>query len=121
MQTSDYAIQAGVRRVLARHWVDLMAIRLYASRGSIRFQGSLRRLGDAAFESSQLTVVDSIEKEVRRIRGVRRVSFDLSNWRQDTAGRWVERCAVPAEESSAADECKTFDSAEASPPTDSDG
>jgi hypothetical protein len=89
MATSDQEINRGVRGVLSRHWVDLTATNFASRQGVVRLMGELRRIGPRCEESLESTNIVALDAELRRLRGVRRVHLDLSNWRRDEEGAWV--------------------------------
>ena len=93
MQVSDYEINAKVRSVLARHWVDTVQLRFGSFRGTVRLTGELHRLGGQAQTEDQLTSnLSDIEQEIRRIRGVRNVYIHLDNCTRNTeSGAWEIR------------------------------
>jgi hypothetical protein len=86
---NDHEINRRVRGVLSRHWVDLLSTSFVSRKGIVRVTGDLKRVGPQAgraLESTTLTVLDS---EMRRLKGVQRVHFDLANWRRTEDGEWV--------------------------------
>ncbi len=86
----DLKINARVRAVLARHWVDLTRVTFAAVNGTVRLSGVLKRLSTEE-ESSYFSEEDVliIEQELRSIPGVRRVYIDLENWKKDAStSRW---------------------------------
>ena len=97
MATSDQEINRGVRGVLSRHWVDLTATNFASRQGVVRLIGELRRVGQRSEESLESTNIVALDAELRKLRGVRRVHLDLSNWRRDEEGQWI---AVVREKSS---------------------
>jgi len=89
MTASDPEINRGVRQVLTRHWYDLSKTNFASRRGIVRMIGELRKVGrgqDGQVESAQLETLDT---ELRRLKGVQRVHFDLDNWRRNDDGEWV--------------------------------
>jgi hypothetical protein len=89
MATSDQEINRGVRGVLSRHWVDLTATNFASRQGVVRLIGELRRVGQRSEESLESTNIVALDAELRKLRGVRRVHLDLSNWRRDEEGQWI--------------------------------
>ena len=80
-------VNAWIRSVFARHWIDLRQVKYTNSRGTVRIRGELRRLGGGR---SQLSPGDLelFEQEIKRVSGVSRVYFELTNWSKDTGGQW---------------------------------
>ena len=86
---NDHEINRRIRAVLSRHWVDLASTNFASRKGIVRVSGDLKRVGPQAgrsLESTSLTILDS---EMRRLKGVQRVHFDLANWRRTEDGEWV--------------------------------
>jgi len=90
MATSDQEINRGVRGILSRHWVDLTATNFASRQGVVRLMGELRRIGQRSEESLESTNIVALDAELRKLRGVRRVHMDLTNWRRDEEGQWVQ-------------------------------
>ena len=84
---SDVSIRAVLRGILVRNRVDLNMINIGAFRGVIRLQGKIRRTrGGSDFTAEAL---ENLERDVRFIRGVRRVYMDFNNWHRDQrSGCW---------------------------------
>jgi hypothetical protein len=85
---SDFQINSRVRAILARSWIDLQKITFGSFRGTVRFSGELCLLGGRTNGCSKKNQVESLEYEVRAIRGVQRIFFDLSNWQRNDTGDW---------------------------------
>lgn len=87
--TTKYQTQSEIRRVFVRHWVDLDGASFGLHRETVRVTGTIRLTGgrqravDAAF-------LDNLETEICRLPDIRRVHFELKNWRRDSSGCW--RC-----------------------------
>jgi len=102
--TAKYQTQAEIRRVFVRHWIDLDGLTFGCHRETVRVAGALRPSGgrplpiDAAF-------LDNLENELCRIGDVRRVHFELKNWRRDASGSW--RCLAAAQDAKAEDAART--------------
>jgi len=91
---SDFQINSKVRSVLAKHWIDLQKITFGSFRGTVRFSGELCLLGGRTGGGSEMNQVESLESEVRSIRGVQRIYFDLSNWHRNNTGQWSSSYAA---------------------------
>lgn len=86
---SDFQINSGVRSLLAKHWIDLKRVQVGAFRGTVRLTGELARLGGESASDHEPRLVDNLDLEIRALRGVERVYFDITNWHQIGAGEWV--------------------------------
>jgi len=85
---SDTQIRANVRSILTQQHLDIQPLAIASARGVIRVTGELRRStsGAGAIRPSTL---DDLERELRRVQGVRRVYIEAPNWRRSTNGTWV--------------------------------
>jgi len=93
MQThSDIDINAAVRRVLVRHWIDLGRIQIRTCRGVATVSGHLERLSAGGPVLSPSTL-EQIQHELRSIRGVRRVDLRVENWNCAPSG-WQPSASV---------------------------
>jgi hypothetical protein len=88
MGSSDQEINRGVRTVLTRHWVDLTKTAFASRRGIVRLMGEMRRIGPETGKRLDPTHLEVMETELKRVTGVTRVHFDLSNWRRNSEGEW---------------------------------
>jgi hypothetical protein len=86
MTHSDFRTNAALRQVLARHFVDLAAVRFGSFRGTVRFNGRLTHVSGRPFVISDRSLLEAVEADVKRIPGVRAVFFDLTNWPKDAGG-----------------------------------
>lgn len=89
MDTSDLAINSSIRRVLARHFIDLPRVRFGCFRGTVRMRGELVRRQTAGSGSLEASTLHAIEEEIHRIRGVQRLHVDIRNWQRLPGGGWV--------------------------------
>jgi hypothetical protein len=100
MSIEDFQINATVRRILARCWVDLEALRFGTVERTVYFQGRFEKIRAARERDSEtwekrrpeqvaenLTLLEMVEKEIRREPGVQDVVFRLDNFRK-SRGRW---------------------------------
>jgi len=88
MKSTDQEINRGVRSVLSRHWVDLTKTNFLTRQGVLRMMGELRRIGAEASTPMKPRILETLDKELKRVHGVRRVQYDLSNWRRNEDGEW---------------------------------
>ena len=100
MSVDDYQINATVRRILARCWVDLASLRFGTVGRTVYFHGSFLKVRPARPSdtdpwggqrpeevSENLVLLELVEKEIRRERSVADVVFQLDNFRK-TRGKW---------------------------------
>lgn len=88
---SDFHINASARSVLARHWVATERLtarainRVLYLRGLMEYRpGRARKFGDIT-----PSFLAELERELKRIRYVRKIQFQLDNWKRDESGGWV--------------------------------
>ena len=98
MSTHDYRITAEVRRHLVSRWIDVSLLQVGTTNGVVYLIGSfepivedaLQRVGEAPEPdpvARLVRLVALVDKEVRRMRGVRDVAFNLRNMRRK-GGVW---------------------------------
>jgi hypothetical protein len=76
-------VRAEVRSILSRNRIELALLRVGVFGNAVRLQGVLRRV--AGLPELTHEALENMEREVRRIPGVRRVEMHLANWlRQDS-------------------------------------
>ena len=73
---SDPKINSAVKAILFRHWVDVNHVAIRYSKGNIRLCGTIRLLPGTGFRRSQQKLNETLEQEIRRIPGVKRVRID---------------------------------------------
>jgi len=83
---SDLDINRGVRRILVKHWIDLGRISVRSSQGRVLIWGSLLRIPGTTQELTT-PIVDAIFYDIRRLRGIKRLTAHFDNWIKDV-GRW---------------------------------
>jgi len=82
-------LRAETRSVLSRNRVELSLLRVGAFGNVVRLQGTLQRA--AGLPELTHEALEAIEREIRRIPGVRRVEIHLLNWnRQESGWRAIE-------------------------------
>jgi hypothetical protein len=93
MSVEDYKLNAFVRSVLVRRWIDTSGIGFGTSNGVVYVKGALRRIygtkrfEDAAEEDDLVSLIRRIEREIRSIQGVRDVVLKFDNF-EKRAGQW---------------------------------
>jgi len=94
MSIEDYRINAFVRSVLVRRWIDTSKVDFGTSNGVVYLKGILRQVygkkdsGEVDEQKDNLlSLVLKTEKEIRTIPGVRDVVFKLDNF-EKRGGSW---------------------------------
>jgi hypothetical protein len=101
MSVEDFRINASVRQVLSRFWVDLQALRFGAVGRVVYLHGRFEKMRppepaqSETFQtrrpewiSENLVLLDAVEKEIRREHLVTDVVFRLDNFRKND-GKWI--------------------------------
>ncbi len=88
---SPYQIHAEVRRVLARHWVDLDRVQFGVYRDMLRVTGELHQTNQVGGTAS-IAIFEVLHAELRRIPELRCIQLDFSNWTRDSRGDWKRLC-----------------------------
>ena len=78
-----------VRNQLSKRWIDTQRLRIHVARDTVRISGELVRLGMSSAGSGDSIRIDILETEIKRIAGIKRVYFELSNWVRDDSGKWI--------------------------------
>ncbi len=100
MSVDDFRINASVRRILSRCWVDEGSVRYGAVGKTVYFHGRFEKVRPARPRLAEtwerhrpedaaenLALLETVEKEIRREPGVVDVIFKLDNFRK-VQGRW---------------------------------
>ena len=94
---SDTQIRAGLRNIMSYHRIDLNKTSFICAGGIVRMTGDLQR--QAAYGSLPISGLDveSLEKDINRVKGVVRVHMDLRGWRRGAFGEWkmIDKPARP--------------------------
>jgi hypothetical protein len=72
----DPKINSAVRSILFRHWIDVNQVAIRHHKGNVRLLGTLRLLPGTGFRQSQQKLNETLEQEIRRVPGVKRVRID---------------------------------------------
>ena len=83
---ADTEIRSEIRSLLVRHRVDLWRLQVRITSGTVRVTGELNYLGGS--HDAPTMLVENLEREVGRTRGVKRAYLDFSNWSRLTSGEW---------------------------------
>ena len=100
MQFEDFRINASVRTLLIRQWIDTTQLDYGTMNGIVYLRGSVRREvlqsggkdKDSPEESIRLLMV-RLERQIRAVRGVRDVVCNLQNVSK-VKGQWTARAAA---------------------------
>lgn len=85
---SDTNIRSYIRSVLTHRRMELSSLDIGSFRGTVRLRGELRRIGGSTDITAE--VLETLEHEILRLRGVRRVHLHFANWKKrEETGEWV--------------------------------
>ena len=105
MAAQDLELTSGVRSVMARHWIDLTKTTYFVRRGHVTLGGEVNVLGRGNAPGSTADMLKAFEVELHRLREVKTVTFEFTNWIRDGAGVWIclyRKSSDPAPASTAA-------------------
>jgi hypothetical protein len=96
VHTDDFRINATIRAILVRFWINTSQISHGCVNGVVYLRGRLikevLRVEDAKLEEELPFIARRIVKEIMNVRGVRDVVCDLENLKK-VRGRWQIRTA----------------------------
>ena len=101
MSVEDYRINAFVRSVLVRRWIDTSRVDFGTSNGVVYLKGMFRQIYRRKPSEEEegvddlISVVHRLEKDIRSISGVKDVVFRLSNF-EKKGGRWTRKVTTLA-------------------------
>jgi osmotically-inducible protein OsmY len=93
VEVEDFRINAQVRALLVRRWVDTSKVDQGTTNGVVYFRGTIRSYRAQNMYSKQEAheaaayLVARIERDIRGIRGVKDVVMDLEDFKK-VGGRW---------------------------------
>ena len=105
MRTDDFRINARVRSILVRKWIDTSKCSIGTIKGKVFIRGRIQRMfsreerldydasateKEKAHESHELTLILQLEDEIKRIPNVTGIHFDLQYWKKEK-GVWKRR------------------------------
>jgi hypothetical protein len=95
MGAADFKINADVRRVLTKHWINLKILKYSCVGGTVYVRGDLDLLYSAphrGVDGGGMTAeqVSNVERALKRISNVRRVKLQLNNWEKKADG-WMRK------------------------------
>ena len=87
MPTSDIQLQSVIRQVLTGCWVDTAAIQIRVTNGKVYLAGTIQPVtrNQRDLQPQQLQLLDA---NLRKLRGVRDIKYNFSNWEAGLRGNW---------------------------------
>ena len=82
MGAGDFALNAHVRQVFARHWLETQGMNLITANGILTICGRIafRTVKQGKGVEMSPDFLGMLENELRAIRGVKRIRWQLDNW-----------------------------------------
>ena len=89
MASGDFQINSRVRGIFAKHWLDTSQLSVVTIKGNVYIGGQVRKLPAVSHEIEvNEDLMETINFEISRIRGVKRVNYRLEDWRRE-AGKFI--------------------------------
>lgn len=89
MAAKDLELTCGIRGVLTRHSLDLTKTSFFARRGHVHMSGEVALIGANRPSDQTAEALKAFESELRRLKEVRTVTFEFTNWVRDDLGGWI--------------------------------
>jgi hypothetical protein len=103
LAVSDFQINSRVRGIFSKHWLDTSQLSVVTIKGNVYLGGRLRKLPAVSSDIEiNEELMEAIDFEIGRIRGVKRVTYRLEEWRKE-AGKFI---SLTAKRKSAEDDKK---------------
>jgi hypothetical protein len=100
LSQQDLELRGGVRNALTRHWIDLSKTNFLVRRGHVELSGEAAVVGAQRSREDTAQALKAFESDVRRLKEVKSVHFDFTNWVREDSGEWTSRRGEPAPQSS---------------------
>lgn len=85
MGANDFQINARVRGIFGKHWLDTGRTSVVTIKGNVYVGGVVRKLpGVSARIEINEDLLETIDYEIKRVRGVKRVIYRLEEWRKES-------------------------------------
>ena len=107
-EATDLGISAGIRRELSGRRIDLNKIKFPVKAGVVTLQGELCFVGIEKTQEETAVELKFIESSLRKIFGVKDITFELTEWTRNENGTW-ESSAAFSTASSPATSSLSFD------------
>ena len=88
---SDFKINADVRRILTKHWINLRKLQYSCIGGIVYLRGVVEVMYNApsrteTWQGVTAKHVEQLEKSIKRIPNVKRVHFKFQDWERGADG-----------------------------------
>ena len=95
MGASDFKITSDVRRVLTQKWINMKKLRYSCIGGIVYLRGDLDLIYNAPVRDSDsigisASQVEELERTIRRLPNVKRITVQLNNWEKKADG-WTRK------------------------------
>jgi hypothetical protein len=88
--SADFRINAQVRQILVRHWIETDALTANAVNGTLYIRGNLQFRPAKRGQVGEITVafLEKLEHELKMLRELKKIRWQLENWEKDETG-WL--------------------------------
>ncbi len=84
MAGGDFQINSRVRGIFAKHWLDTSRLSVVTIKGNVYIGGYVRKLPAVSLDIEvNEDLMETINFEIGRIKGVKRVTYRLEDWRRE--------------------------------------
>ena len=90
MSVTDLKIKCTIRNILVQFWVDTTKVNISSHRGVVYVRGTIEQAKKQSSlvqktvnaDRQLIAVMQNIEEKIRRIRDVKRIIFDVDNFKK---------------------------------------
>ena len=88
MSEKDMKVNAKVRKILVENNLDLSSLSVSTTSGTVTIRGEVKKLFSRDANPRKVAgILMLLETAILRISGVKRVHFNMQNWKK-TRGKW---------------------------------
>jgi hypothetical protein len=89
LAAGDFQINSRVRGIFSKHWLDISRLSVVTIKGNIYIGGNVRKLPSVSSDIKiDKDLMETIDFEIGRIKGVKRITYRLEDWRKE-AGKFI--------------------------------
>lgn len=89
LAAGDFQINSRVRGIFSKHWLDISQLSVVTIKGNVYIGGNLRKLASVSSDIKiDNDLMETIDYEIGRIKGIKRITYRLEDWRKE-AGKFV--------------------------------
>jgi hypothetical protein len=89
LAAGDFQINSRVRGIFSKHWLDISQLSVVTIKGNVYIGGHVRKLASVSADIKlDIDLMETIDFEIGRIKGIKRVTYRLEDWRKE-AGKFI--------------------------------